>query len=329
MSGENNFNRLPEEIIIYIFGKVADAKSLCICTLLSKKICSLVLQTKIVSVEISSWLSVCSCHRNPSAAKPLFRSLLHFIGKPVTSLYRLLKQPFTSDDAGIMPNYIPIFKFLLGFSCIESLTVNMGFSKQTSFEPLVKWVDGKSGFIFICAKDVCLNSSENDNDVLAPPTTSQLMSLITYHLMDAMWRVKILKPIFSKFSKLKNVLVMDSLNQGRVVLDEDDIAEMRNEEESLMAVDDVKYCVKLWHENVLHLPLPGTSRVMKEVTVFMFKEVDTNDDDDDDVNDCLMMFENGFDEKEYCEVGMVMVKKQAIYEDVVTLSQLILPPEFL
>ncbi|KAL3834568.1 hypothetical protein ACJIZ3_009304 [Penstemon smallii] len=316
MSGENPFNRLPEDVIIYIFDKIADAKSLCICTLVSKKMCYLVLQTKTVSVEISSWIQVCSCHRDPAAAKPLLRNLLHFLGKPVTSLWRLLKQPFTTPEAGMIPDFIPIIQFLIEFSCVESLTIKMGFSKQTSFEPLVKWKYDKSGFIFICAKGVCLNSSENNNDVLAPPSTAQLMSLVLYHLMDAMLRLNILKATFRKFPELKNVLVMDSLNQGRVVMDEDGIASLRDGEEPFTGDHDDKFCVKLWHENVLHLP--GSGRVMKEVTVAMFKEIDSDDDNDD----CLMMFENGFEEKEYREMSELMVKKRACFEDVVSSKQL-------
>ncbi|KAL3834334.1 hypothetical protein ACJIZ3_009070 [Penstemon smallii] len=318
MSGENPFNRLPEDVIIYIFDKIADAKSLFICTLVSKNISSLVLQTKTVSVEIPSWIPVCSCHRDPAAsAAPLLRNFLHFLGKPVTSLWRLLKQPFTTPDADIMPSYIPITKFLMRLSCVESLTLNMGFSKQTSFEPLVKWKFDKSGFVFICAKGVCLNSSENNNDVLAP------MSLVVYHLMDAFLRLSILKMVFRDFPKLKNVLVMDSLNQGRVVLGEDDIASIMDDEEPLTEDHDVKFRVKLWHKNVIHLHpenvphLPGTGLIMKEVTATIFKEIDPDTDDDDD-DDCLSMFENGFAEKMYCDIGVLMVKKQACFEAVVS-----------
>ncbi|KAL3834566.1 hypothetical protein ACJIZ3_009302 [Penstemon smallii] len=189
---------------------------------------------------------------------------------------------------------MPIIKFLNRFSSIQSLTFHLSFHNKPSgsFEPLVRWKFEKSEFIFLSAESVCVYSSEkgfendeDDDDVLVEPST-RFNILISYHLVDAVWRYKnILKPIISDFPNLKNV----------------------------SDADDVKFRLKRWDKNVVRLPLSG--RVMKGVNVLVCKEIG--------INDGLTVSENGFEEEELCELASTMVKKDASYEGIISLTQIL------
>ncbi|KAI3471070.1 hypothetical protein Pfo_027733 [Paulownia fortunei] len=325
----NHICRLPDELITrHVFDKISEAKCLCNCSLVSKHFASLVPDTQTVTLKIPAWRPVCSCHQDPATRRLSFSSrlgeLFNFLSKPIRFIWWLLGYPFRQEPETHYPDVIrtkpPAVKnFLKKFSCIKSLSIDLSFSGVISsprFEPLVRWKCDKSGFIFVSAKsrddeelgvgaadDVVV---ENANGLTQADAFGEL-DLISYHFMDAVWRVAFVDSILDDFPHVKNVLVMDCMKQGRVVLDEEEIAGARDIQKIL---EKVYCCVKVWHLPVVKLPLSGC--VMKEATLCIFKEVGIDDG---------LMAENAFEEKEYCELARTMVKKESCYEIKVSASE--------
>ncbi|KAL3498693.1 hypothetical protein ACH5RR_041425 [Cinchona calisaya] len=82
------FKRLPDELIIsHILGKVSEAKSLCRCSLVSKKFSSLVYKTKNVSVKITFHIPIPQPKSNPEEPTTKYAAfpgkLVHVVTYPL------------------------------------------------------------------------------------------------------------------------------------------------------------------------------------------------------------------------------------------------------
>ncbi|XP_073310956.1 F-box protein At4g18380-like [Primulina huaijiensis] len=315
---KNPFNRLPKELIVTIFDKISDAKCLCICSLVSKNFASLVLQTHVVFVEMPGVFKACTCHRDPAAVRPsrlvlsLLRNIPYFLFKPLIALWTLLKYRFRRGGETALSNP-GIMNFLMKFSCADSIIINfsLGSVYQLRFEPLLRWKYGSSGFIFISAKNRVASTDENIGDSSVQTANDLAMEeiilsllLVGQHILDSILRVTLIRKIIAGLQNIKNVVAVDYMKQGRVVLDEEGIAGLKEKN----PLDD-RFCLKLWKAPVVKLPLSGC--IMKEVSLILFRQIECCD---------TLVAENSFEEEEYHELAMILVKKEASFEKIVSLS---------
>ncbi|XP_073128304.1 F-box protein At4g18380-like [Henckelia pumila] len=319
---ENPFNRLPKELVVSIFDKISDAKCLCICSSVSKSFAALVLQTRVVFVEIPGMFKVCTCHRDPAAARrsrpvlALLRNIPYFLFKPLTALWSRLKYRFGWGDGTVLLNP-GMMNFLKKFSSIDSMTIRFclggdhnGTNSRPRFEPLLRWKYGSSGFIFVSAKNLVASTDENIGDSGVQTANDLTMEeimisllLVGRHLLDAILRVTLIHKLISSVPNIKNVAAGDDIKQGRVVLDEEGIAGLKEK----YPLDD-KFCLKLWKAPVVKMPLSGC--IMKDVSLILFRQIECSD---------TLVAENSFEEEEYRELAMILVKEGACFEKIVSL----------
>ncbi|KAK9735956.1 hypothetical protein RND81_04G240900 [Saponaria officinalis] len=145
------FDQLPDPIIVMIFDKVYDARSLCRCLAVSKRFNSLVSEVGSVCISMN-----CSNSKKPiddlsksrSGSKNFFKNFVcKFLTKPLNFLQQNNKKLFNSSSSNNFGSGIDIFKWvneiLKNFNDVESVFLELpchggeiGVNKNT---PLLKW----------------------------------------------------------------------------------------------------------------------------------------------------------------------------------------------
>ncbi|XP_073119769.1 F-box protein At4g18380-like [Henckelia pumila] len=321
---ENPFNRLPKELIISIFDKISDAKFLCKCSLVSKNFAALVLQTRVLFVEMPCFFKGCICHPDPAAARPsrllisFLRDIPNFLFKPLMAMWSLLKSRFRRGDETALSKP-DIVSSLKKFSCVDSITFHFPLhdasNSQPSFEPLLRWKYGSSGFIFVSAKNRVASIDENTgdsrvqtaNDVTRKEVLVSLLSMFQ-HLVDCAVRLAFMYTIFDNRPNIKHFVAVDNMKQGRVIFDDQEISVMK--EKSVLRD---KFCLKLWKAPLVKVPLAGC--IMEEVSLILIRRIEGCD---------ALEAENSFAEEEYRELSMILVKEEACFQKITSLSKLLI-----
>ncbi|KAL3519823.1 hypothetical protein ACH5RR_017972 [Cinchona calisaya] len=261
---ENLFNRLPEELIkTHIFSKISEAKSLCFCSLVSKRFSSFVFQSKTVSIKIPRQIPnqqpYPTNRRTP--AKYISNLTIKFLAK-LTSLRTLYVEFDCSVEGG-------------GVICSSCSSTNK--------EPVVKWkVDlSSASFVMIFART--LNVDVEIDDRIGTNFHRSIRPCFLNHLKDASLRFSLMKTLIRLLPKsLENIVVTDSKKQGGMINhggnEVVDVKKIKgfNVRNFLGGYGAIKY----WHEKK-PLKLPVSGIVMKRVAVIRYKEnwVDNPDDD--------------------------------------------------
>lgn len=242
---ENYFDRLPTELINSIFERIVDAKCLCICYSVSKSFAAHVVQTRFVSLEI----------------------------------------PYAIGQSGWLPVWPPgIINFLKKLCYVESATIQFSLpsSSHQASKPLVWWKSDSFGFIFVFAE-----SRQHDHDDTIKATSEFTCRAFYYsiqnHLRDFMLRLRYIKELLV-LPNLKHISAVDSMKQGRIIMEEQGIANMKMGNAGQL-------CIKMWVARKVKLPLSGC--VMKNVGL---------------ICDGLRA-ETLLEENEYRQVAMTMMKK--------------------
>lgn len=191
---ENPFDRLPEEVTVFIFDKISNAKCLCICGLVSKSFAALVLRTRVLFVTMPGEIEACSCHPDPSAvAVPthvrfcrlmlyFLRHTPRFLHRPflflLLTLFKFILSLINKTD--VRPS--GIIDFVKKFSCLESITIHSSYrdtdAGQSRFEPMLRWKFGSSGFIFVSAKKRYAVKDEDRGDSFSFFSLTECMQVI-------------------------------------------------------------------------------------------------------------------------------------------------------
>ncbi|XP_073128517.1 uncharacterized protein [Henckelia pumila] len=334
ISAERNpFDRLPAELIVFIFDKISDAKCLCICGLVSKSFAAFVLRTRVLFVTMPGEIEACSCHPDPSvvASPPqvwlcrvmscflgntpgfVHRPLLFMLSTLLKFLLRLMKKTDVRSSGDVID-------FVKKFSCLESITIHSSFrhadadaaNSQSRFEPLLRWKFGSSGFIFFSAKNryalkdeyTDLVSTMDRNAAIEPNLTMEEL-LIQYmfmrnHFCDSMSRVAHIQDIAAVLPNINHAATFDDMKQGIVDFDEDDIAVVK-EENPWWKADDKVY-MKIWKAPAVLLPLSRC--VMTDVSLILLMPTEGCQ---------ALLAENSFEEAEYRELATNLVKEEASF----------------
>lgn len=130
-----------------------------------------------------------------------------------------------------------------------------------------------------------------------------------YHFVDSILRVAHIHNIVAFLPNIKYVTTVDDMEQRILVLDQEDIAILK--EENTLKVDD-KVFLKLWKTPVVKLPLSRC--IMEEVSLIYVGEVEG----------ChALASEKSFEEEEYSELATILVKKEASGDCIVSMSALL------
>ncbi|CAK7331168.1 unnamed protein product [Dovyalis caffra] len=285
------FDRLPDALLLVIFNKVCDARSLTQCISVSKRFASLVFEADTVFVSIPP------AKRNSEAEDPSRRNLFKilfskFIAKPL--LHFIAHRSITTDRK-IVSSCSPK-EVLKHFKQVKTMHIELpSDSDKTGLEgsdSLLKW-EARFGselksIVIIGAtsfqkKIQPLSSdkfSESNGEVL---TDNQLKLRVVWTiccLIAASTRHYLLKQLVLKeHHVLENIIASDVCKQGRVFMGKDEIDEMRSSVKSMATTESSSersrvpdLSMKLWYVPVLDLP--ETGYIMRGATLVVIRPKD-------------------------------------------------------
>ncbi|XP_002531125.2 F-box protein At4g18380 [Ricinus communis] len=335
---EDFFDPLPDSLLLLIFNKLCDSRSLAQCLLVSKRFSSLVFQADNVFLSIPTPKpKSASSHRN-RASRNLLRTLVHkFIAKPL-QFFPCVAAPKSPGNSGCISYYSPneVLKHLKN---VKSLHIKVPFQcEKIGLEcsnSLLKWQAEFSGELKNCVVlsatsiqecNCCINHVEegggggtvgqvlNDDELKLRivTTISCLIAASARHLL--------LKQILAEHHMLENVTISDVNKQGRLCVGKDQIVEMRNAMKSLAVSESSSsiertpvpdLSMKLWYVPVLELP--ATGYLMKGATLVVIKPVNGVTRKGSNQSDSFDFDGDKSEKMAFVEAARMMVKMKKSY----------------
>lgn len=336
------FDLLPDAIVLEIFNRVEDAKSLSACTLLCKRFGDLVTQTRNVSLELTRPTAL-SNERHVSKSKGFFG---RYILNPIHEfLHRIVSRKSKTcssccddeeeDNTFKLPN-----ELLKNFKEIQSLSVKLpGHHGDISSEitlqqssqlngsgALLKWkaefgkelescvILGATGF----KKSEPKLKKEGDMPISGNLTNKQLKKRVVWTiscLIASSARHHMLKQIISLNRMIRDVKISDGSKQGTIKMSERQVVELRNEMMSsnadIVELERTKVpavTIKMWYMPMLELPECGA--VMRGATLAVIRPTEaaaTRKDDD------FSLAMGAFGEKCMVEAVRKLIEKKKSY----------------
>ncbi|XP_015966358.1 F-box protein AUF2-like [Arachis duranensis] len=292
-SNNNLFELLPDDVILIIFNKVKDAKTLVRCFSVNKHLASLIPQTDVVSLSLiaprsSNSHSLDRNHNNKgnfvkhvkSGVNYLATKLLQNCYVPTAAPTTSNKQevPFSSDDT-------PCRRLRL-FSHISYLRVEIhsditdaGITRSS--DEIFKWKARFSGrlkswTLLCCSKklryfvgggDWCLKSGA----LTQFKEREQRMNL---SFRDAYARYRLAREMATQFATLKKVKVTDAKREGILSMTEDDIGDMRDSWREEEEGEEAVYLLQMWYVPLLELPMAKC--MWKDAMFIVIRPMDIN-----------------------------------------------------
>lgn len=301
---ETHIYRLPDELLVFLFNKLADAKCLCRCCIVSKHFATIVPQIRDVSFVIPRRkISKISNQQNDSQPEESFpKNALHcFVNNIYTKPVHYLRSIFLPKPP-ISVSFDPVAfrafaKFMKIFKHIRSLHVELpSFYENQS---VLKWEAEFGRELSFCVvlfatavKRMQMEDCENDFQPVS--LTNELLrsraNLATQRLADALWRNHILRHVIEDHKDLKKLIFSDSKKEGTLCLGEKQIAELHD---SALTLPTSGY-VKIWHAPILQLLTYG--HVMEGATMIMVGLLDQQSGNEDRVMDRIFEEEDVFRE---------------------------------
>nr|XP_043633079.1 F-box protein At4g18380-like [Erigeron canadensis] len=327
------FDLLPDALVLEIFNRVQDARSLSACTILCKRFGDLVTQTETVSLQIIARRNTTSFqelssksgdHISNNKSKGGF--LGRFILKPVNDFLRRMMsrkpKPCCEDEEEENTFRLPN-ELLKNFKEVKSLAIKLpGYegdvSPNGSGGALLKWKAefGKELESCVILGATGFKKSENSTkdetkgkveDVISTTnhlTNKQLKKRVVWTiscLIACSARHHMLKQIISVNRMLRNVKITDGSKQGTIDMKERQVFDVRNdtmcsEKTSDLEMERTKVpavIIKMWYMPMLELPESGG--VMKGATLAVIRPViGTTVEKQDDVTLAMGAFEDKF-----------------------------------
>lgn len=361
---EDRFGRLPDELVLVIFNKILDAKSLVRCLSVSKRFASFVPQIDSVSLRLPRH---CLPIRKGSSSSSqslrpvkLLKTLLNkFVAKPFRLLHHLVAAKSSrSNPRGNLLYYSPS-EVLKGFKEIKSLQLELpGYGGDVGFpnnETFLKWNAQFGSKLKSCViigatsfhRNTILPSNNDDQgkgheeqgrveSVLADEDLKLRIVWMVSSLIAASARHHLMKQVASNFPALSGVVVTDGNKQGKLWMEDEELAELRSSMNSSMATESSPsespslersvipdLGMKLWYAPLLELPASGY--VMKGATLIAIRPLEDGmvnkkgKDIGDHVLSSVAGFDHGDDEAHEGLIGeavreMVKMKKTYVME---------------
>lgn len=335
---EDLFDRLPDAILLTIFDKLQDAKSLCISSSLCKRFHFLTTQTHHISLTIPPQKkSPLIINTNKNQFIRLLNTLLL---KPFQFVLRQVNKWNTQKNNRYKCctcTYDSPAEHLTSFSEVKELEIRLPSEgdKKNNSDPLLKWkaefgsqlrncliVGGTSlslSLSSICSKvfeDVPVMQRGDDTLDSQRMTNEELKLRVVWilsTLIAASARYSLLEETIKEKRTINNVVILDDHGQGKCCMNGEQVEEMRRNT-SVFSTKMPALKVKMWYVPELELPEEGC--VMKGATLVVIKPVEEwskADDGRDLVAKGFGFGGDGVKEKVFDEVAKELVKLERSY----------------
>ncbi|KAI3693485.1 hypothetical protein L6452_33320 [Arctium lappa] len=328
-------NRLPDEIILQILGKLIDLKTLCFCHLVSRRFSSIVLQVDTIFF-IAPLLNRPNSDKNTSCdidgggfPKKLFWFLINgFVFKPLHLLRRMVVAssrplpPIISSFYG--ESFRSAVSFLSKFRGVRSLCIELpssshrGIDKRCLFKWKVKFGNRIESFLFLSPNSICglhVNGNgdeEHDDTELSNDLFKQKVHIAFQCLKDVIVRHRMLLYFVKENPLMEKVSITDSGKRGRLSLSGERLAEVKEwihsaSESVKPQLNRIEVPVSVSQCYVPVLDMPVSGYVMKGITLVVMEMNDLQGGNDGFINR-----EDGFEDKEeaaYSEAVIEILEK--------------------
>ncbi|KAI3804421.1 hypothetical protein L1987_25948 [Smallanthus sonchifolius] len=266
-----HINRLPDELLLLIFTKLNNAKSLCICNLISKRFSAVVHQTPSISITFP--------HRNSNDRNEnLPKKLFNYLSK---SFFR--KPPPNNFDGALFQSAVDSLKC---FQNIRDLRIELPSFQQD--ESILKWHAefGRGSNVCVILFATYSHQSTSSNHQIQNPDTVLTNQLLQSRIAssnqcfrEATWRQHVLRHVVENHRRtLETAEICDSDRKGRVVMkDKQQLNDLLDPEVKMPASG----YGKLWHVQLLRLP--ESRCVLHGATVVAIRRTDENEEEVEDV----------------------------------------------
>ncbi|MFS7924485.1 putative F-box domain-containing protein [Helianthus anomalus] len=286
----DHINRLPDELLLLICTKINNAKSLCICNLISKRFSTVVRQTPSLFLTFP--------HRNPNNRdENLPKKLFNYLSQ---SFFR--KPPPNNFDGALFQSAIDSLK---GFQNVRDLRIELPSFQHD--ESIRNWHAEFGRGANVCV--ILFATSLRDLRHQSPTSNHQIQiqnpdhASLTNHLLqsriassnqcfrEATWRQHVLRHVVENHRRtLETAEICDSEQKGKVVVNnKHQVNDLLDPEVKLPASG----YGKLWHVQVLRLP--ESRCVLYGATVVAIRRTDESEEECEDVGVKHLM-------KKRCEV---------------------------
>ncbi|PSR90150.1 F-box protein [Actinidia chinensis var. chinensis] len=299
----DQFDRLPEAIVLLIFEKIIDAKTLVTCLCVSKRFSSFVPESKSVFLKIPQFKFNTreNDQKEDENQREPRRFLKYVIDAAVLKteyfLRRLLHHPSPLERESFeIPNYADVEEdgtsypsprdFLKNFRELRFLEIELPCQASelrsgSGGEPLVRWRANFSrslvSFVILisesCSKMLAGNEKkEPDEKSECFFSFSQLMletNLAMSCLFEAYSRHHLIKYVMLEKPMLCDIVVSDGYKRGKLCMSKENLDGLR----SLETIKDENWHVKAWHESLLELPLSGY--IMEGATLILMGAIES------------------------------------------------------
>lgn len=293
VADEDCFDCLPDVLLLHIFNKVSDIKSLTRCLSVSKRFASLIPQTDTLFISFPP-------SNRPNSklrAKNLLKILVSkFISKPLHFFHHVIA-PKSASNPDHNVSYCLPNEVLKHFKEVKSMRIELpsrdGKIGLENGDSLLKWKAEFGGELKSCVilgatsfqRSMVLsdNSCETSGQVVLADDELKLRVVwIISCLIAASSRHYLLKKILAEHVNhtLQDVTISDVNKQGKLCMDKDQIVEMRNSMKPSL-VTTVESCLertqvpelsmKVWYVPVL--ALPATGYLMKGATLIVIRPI--------------------------------------------------------
>ncbi|XP_075504425.1 F-box protein At5g46170-like [Primulina tabacum] len=298
LGSENFFDRLPDEILHSVFSRLHDAKSLCVSMAVCRRFCHIVPQIDEIFLRVPRKKPVIQAYENRHWSRIFSKNLLvkTLIVKPLRFISELIKLKANKEECDCnccsfhAPNEI-----LRPFEEIRSLHVkipsyggeNIGSKtgkNQDVCTNLLKWkaeFGSQMQSCVILGANSCSESSEIfeekscESDLISDKELKLRIVWTISCLIEASARHELIREMVKNRKKIKNVVITDESDQGKVYMNREQIEEMMN---SKKKGDDQVHSLKMkmWH--VEKLEVPSLGKVMEGATVVAIRPVSSEGD---------------------------------------------------
>ncbi|XP_057790245.1 F-box protein At1g30200-like [Salvia miltiorrhiza] len=284
------FDRLPDDVVLSIFGKLQDAKSLCLSMSACKRFRSIAPQVDRIFLPIPQKKSAVKEFDQKNSFKNL---VIRALMKPFHLISQMVKlKPKTEEnDLDFYSYYVPN-EILKNFQGIRGLHLRLpchGNQKQSPSKngknstTLLKWRAEFGRELHSCVilgakawaeKDA--DESKEDASRVMPDDELKLRIVWTIScLIAASARHYLMQETVKGLKMIENVVVSDESDQGRLCMNKEQIEEIRQSSkgkghemaESRSRVPALR--MKMWYLD--QLEVPGSAKVMEGATLVVIR----------------------------------------------------------
>ncbi|GKV16594.1 hypothetical protein SLEP1_g27216 [Rubroshorea leprosula] len=350
-TAEDQFDRLPDSLLLLIFSKLPDAQSLTVCLSVSKRFASLIPLSDAVFLPIRPRKR----HPAPNRGSNLNLNLFTLLRKELIAKSLRCFNCFTDSEPATDPHreeeeeeeedgdcYYWARRVLKNFIGIKSLYIELP-SHGSRIRPfgndsLLKWHAEFGSELKSCVvleatsfqkgKLSSLDQIGEEHQIQQTLTEDELTSRVVWTfscLISASARHFLFKQLVTEHPELQQVVISDANKQGELRMGSEELSEIRNSQEdsemTLWGTSEVpEKSLKLWYVPVLELPVSGW--VMRGASLAVITGSDGEMEEENGEDDPLVgCFDGeGEEEKAFSEAVRKMMKVKESY--LMTISSL-------